>query len=584
MELLAGYVYKAACEGRALTLVALLLNRSVSETRYLLSYVTHQPLQRLTPLLIAAQNGHETVVKLLLEHYRVDTEQTGTVIFDGYVFEGATALWCAARAGHFEVVRMLVLHKANVNHATLTKSTPLLAACFNGDLDIVQLLVEHDADISLVDNYNNTCLMVAALKGHADVVCFLLHTGADPDARADGGDTALHFAAKGGHLYVVDELMHSQASMTTNGDGLTPLQVAAENCKVEVVELLLTNTDCDVRSRVEAVELLGASLATDRDNYDLAKAYLYLDLGIVERYCDPGEGLAKEVLPPIQAYGGREECRTQEELTAIRQNSIAMRMEGLIVRERILGSTSFDMAPNILFTKMIRLGVPVLARDVENVLRHSVAEIERCAVRAAGAQGLDLHIAVGNYDFNLFTSLYLVAVSTKMQCSEEEERTRVNKLIYKLLRQDPRIQDGSSLLHLAVSTSPDDDFHTNSVCRFPNAQVTKLLLDCGARVNAVDLEGNSPLHIIAQYNRPVSDFLTLHAVVISLVEAGAHMDMTNKQKKTPLDKSTTGVSEILLKTRMKMSLKCLAARAVRKHQIAYRKQVPKSLEEFVELH
>ncbi|XP_036391567.1 protein fem-1 homolog B [Megalops cyprinoides] len=626
MELLAGYVYKAACEGRALTLVALLLNRSVSETRYLLSYVTHQPLQRLTPLLIAAQNGHETVVKLLLEHYRVDTEQTGTVIFDGYVFEGATALWCAARAGHFEVVRLLVLHKANVNHTTLTKSTPLLAACFNGDMDIVQYLVEHHADISLVDDYNNTCLMVAALKGYTDVVSFLLHKGANPDARADCGGTALHFAAKGGHLYVVDELMHCHASMTTNGDGLTPLQVAAENCKVEVVELFLTNTDCDVRSRVEAVELLGASLATDRDNYDLAKAYLYLDLGMVERYCDPDDVLAKEVLPPIEAYGGREECCTQEELTAIRQDSIAMRMEGLIVRERILGSSGFDIAPNIVhcgtifadslefdrcielwlhalalrqrgnhsahndllrfaqvFTKMIQLSVPVRARDVETVLRHSVAEIERCAGRAAGAQGLDLHIAVGNYDFNLFTLLYLVAVSTKMQCNEEG-RTRVNKLIYKLLRQDPRIQDGSSLLHLAVSTSPDDDFHTNGVCRFPNAQVTKLLLDCGARVNAVDREGNSPLHIIAQYNRPVSDFLTLHAVIVSLVEAGAHMDMTNKQKKTPLDKSTTGVSEILLKTRMKMSLKCLAARAVRKHQIAYRKQVPKSLEEFVELH
>lgn len=86
MESLAGYVYKAAAEGRVLTLAALLLNHSKPETRYLLSYVTHLAGQRSTPLIIAARNGHDKVVRLLLDHYRVDTEQTGTVRFDGLVF------------------------------------------------------------------------------------------------------------------------------------------------------------------------------------------------------------------------------------------------------------------------------------------------------------------------------------------------------------------------------------------------------------------------------------------------------------------------------------------------------------------
>ncbi|KAF6716327.1 fem-1-like protein B [Oryzias melastigma] len=627
MESLAGYVYKAASEGRVLTLAALLLNHSEAETRYLLSYVTQLSGQRSTPLIIAARNGHDKVVRLLLDHYKVDTEQTGTVRFDGYVIDGATALWCAAGAGHFEVVRLLVSHHANVNHRTITNSTPLRAACFDGRLDIVRYLVDHNADISITNKFNNTCLMIAAYKGHVDVVKYLLDQGADPNATAHCGATALHFASEAGHLEIVKELMSCQAAMVVNGHGMTPLKVAAESCKAEVVELLLVHVDCDRRSRLEALELLGASYANDRENYDIQKTYQYLHMAMSERHSDPNNIIAKELLPPNEAYGWRTECQTLPQLEAIRVDRDALHMEGLMIRERVLGSDNIDVSHPIIyrgavyadnmefeqciklwlhalrlrqkgnrnthkdllrfaqvFSQMVHLKEHVWASAVEQVLSCSVLEIQRSMARVDAGPESELPQAMDNYESNIFTFLYLACISTKTTCSDEE-RARINKHVYNLIQMDPRGRDGSSLLHLAISsTTPVDDFHTNDVCSFPNAQVTKLLLDCGAQVNAVDNEGNTPLHVIVQYNRPISDFLTLHAIIISLVEAGAHTDMTNKQKKTPLDKSTTGVSEILLKTQMKMSLKCLAARAVRQHQITYRNQIPKTLEEFVEFH
>ncbi|KAK6475011.1 protein fem-1-like protein B [Huso huso] len=627
MDSLAGYVYKAASEGRVLTLAALLLNHSEVETRYLLSYVTEHGGQRSTPLIIAARNGHAKVVRLLLEHYRVETEQTGTVRFDGYVIDGATALWCAAGAGHFEVVRLLVTQRANVNHTTVTNSTPLRAACFDGRLDIVKYLVESRANIGIANKYDNTCLMIASYKGHTDVVKYLLEQKADPNAKAHCGATALHFAAEAGHLEIVKELVRWKAAMVVNGHGMTPFKVAAESCKADVVELLLSHVDCDRKSRIEALELLGASFANDRENYDILKTYHYLYLAMLERYRDPSNIIEKEVLPPIEAYGNRTECRTLHDLEALRQERDALHMEGLIVRERILGADNIDVSHPIIyrgavyadnmefdkciklwlhalelrqkgsknthkdllrfaqvFSQMIHLNEPVKAKDIENVLKCSVVEIEREMSRMKIIQESDIHLATDNYESNVFTFLYLVCISTKTQCNEEE-RARVNKQIYNLIQLDPRSKEGSTLLHLAINpNTPVDDFHTNDVCSFPNALVTKLLISCGAQVNAVDNEGNSPLHIIVQYNRPISDFLTLHAIIISLVEAGAHTDMTNKQKKTPLDKSTTGVSEILLKTQMKMSLKCLAARAVRQHEINYKNQIPKTLEEFVEFH
>ncbi|KAG8145246.1 putative Protein fem-1-like protein [Naja naja] len=627
MESLAGYVYKAASEGRVLTVAALLLNRSEGDVRYLLGHVTHQGGQRSTPLIIAARHGHAKVVRLLLEHYRVQTQQTGTVRFDGYVIDGATALWCAAGAGHFEVVKLLVSHGANVNHTTVTNSTPLRAACFDGRLDIVKYLVENNANISIANKYDNTCLMIAAYKGHVDVVRFLLEQHADPNAKAHCGATALHFAAEAGHLEIVRELVKWESAMMVNGHGMTPLKVAAESCKADVVELLLAHADCDRQSRIEALELLGASFANDRENYDIMKTYHYLYLAMLERYRDSENLIEKDILPQIEAYGNRTECRTPQELECIRQDRDALHMEGLIVRERILGSDNIDVSHPIIyrgavyadnmqfeqciklwlhalhlrqrgsrnthkdllrfaqvFSQMIHLNEPVKAKDIESVLRCSVLEIEQGMARVKSSPEAELHTAMDNYECNIFTFLYLVCISTKTQCRDEEQ-SRINKQIYNLIHLDPRTRDGSSLLHHAVNSgTPVDDFHTNDVCSFPNALVTKLLLDCGADVNAVDHEGNTPLHVIVQYNRPISDFLTLHSIIISLVEAGAHTDMTNKQKKTPLDKSTTGVSEILLKTQMKLSLKCLAARAVRVHHISYHNQIPKALEEFVEFH
>lgn len=544
-----------------------------------------------------------------------------------YVIDGATALWCAAGAGHFEVVRLLVSNHANVNHTTITNSTPLRAACFDGRLDIVRYLVEHNADISITNKYNNTCLMIAAYKGHSDVVRFLLEQGAEPNAKAHCGATALHFAAEAGHLDIVQELVRCHAAIVVNGHGMTPLKVAAESCKADVVELLLAHADCDPLSRIEALELLGASFANDRENYDIQKTYHYLHLAMVERHQDPESTVAKELLPPIEAYGRRTECQTLRDLEAIRVDRDALHMEGLMIRERILGSNNIDVSHPIIyrgavyadnmefeqciklwlhalhlrqknnrnthkdllrfaqvFSQMVHLKEQVLASAVEQVLNCCVLEIQRSLTRVDTADVSELPQSTDNYEANLFTFLYLACISTKITCGDHE-RASINKHIYDLIQLDPRSREGSSLLHLAISSNtPVDDFHTNDVCSFPSAQVTKLLLDCGAQVNAVDHEGNTPLHVIVQYNRPISDFLTLHAIIISLVEAGAHTDMTNKQKKTPLDKSTTGVSEILLKTQMKMSLKCLAARAVRQHQITYRNQIPKTLEEFVEFH
>ena len=45
-----------------------------------------------------------------------------------------------------------------------------------------------------------------------------------------------------------------------------------------------------------------------------------------------------------------------------------------------------------------------------------------------------------------------------------------------------------------------------------------------------------------------------------------------------------GVAEIILRTQTKLSLKCIAAKAVQIYNIPYQGQVPHSLESFIDLH
>lgn len=56
-------------------------------------------------------------------------------------------------------------------------------------------------------------------------------------------------------------------------------------------------------------------------------------------------------------------------------------------------------------------------------------------------------------------------------------------------------------------------------------------MECGADVNAVNKQGDTPLHLIVAYAKPITDFFTMHSIISALVKRGAHTDAVNYKGK-----------------------------------------------------
>jgi len=628
-------VFYAARDGMARILVSILLGKSDEVIKEYVEqeHVENSAGERLTPLIIAARNGHTVLVRLLIRKFKVNLEHAGSVRFDNCFIDGATALWVAAGAGHIKIVKLLVRAGANVNHTTDTNSTALRAACFDGRLDVVMYLCEHGADVNIPNKYNNTCLMIASYKGHEDVVSYLLKNNVDPNMRAHCGASALYFASESGRVKIVSDLVEHGAFLTPNNYGMTPVLAAAERTRAEVVEYFLYGDLLSREEKITALELLGASYANDKDRYCLLKSHMYLMRAMEMRFEDPDyPPLPKPPPVVLKAYDNWVESQSIEELNNIENSAEALHIESLAIRERIMGNNNPEILHAIIyrgavmadhgqfnkcielwlhamtisqnlnmpiskdllrfaqvFSQIVNVGLGLKIEYIKRVLESALCELQRNKENIQNVKLSDA-LAFNHYydevESNLLSTLYILKIfSNIMDRCNEDTLKDIYKTIFSINSLQVTTRNGQTLLHLAVSSAtPVDTFHTNDVCSFPCSSTTFLLIECGADVNALDLFRNTPLHAIVCYCKPVSDFNNLYYIILNLTAAGAHCDVVNSKGKTPLEMASTGVAEIILSSQTSISLQCLAARVIKKHNIPFQGVVPLSLENFIELH
>ena len=186
-----------------------------------------------TCLMCAAYHGYSETVR-----YLVDVDDTASKIMNHKSDGHLSALFCAVRQNHADLVKVLIDAGADIETRDKDSRTPLVLSCEKGNLPIVKMLVEAGAEVRAIDKYGYACLVLAAVYGHTETVRFLVSLPDVDMSHVDKyGNTVVIYAAELTHPGTMEVLIDAGADIEVKDNvGRSPLLLAR---KLGVVEVLV---------------------------------------------------------------------------------------------------------------------------------------------------------------------------------------------------------------------------------------------------------------------------------------------------------------------------------------------------------
>ena len=512
-----------------------------------------------TPLHVASEYGSFEIVRLLLDH------GTDANMEDD---SGETALHKVScgkykSQGGVHVVRLLLDHGGvDVNRQNKKHRTPLHLASYFGMLEIARLLLQSGAKVNVVDDQGDTPLHdVSCGKNDSEeagisVARLLLKHGADVNARSKGQRTPLHRASYHGKLEIARLLLdHGARVDTVDDNNLTPLHCvsrgdyASEEAGVGVARLLLERgADVNTQSKVERRTPLHRASFFGK----LGIAPLLLDHGAkVDAVDDQGdtplhdvsygkndsEEAGISVARLLLKHGADVNARSKGQRTPLHRASYHGKLE---VAQLLLdhgarvdtedddsftplhcvslarGDQASEEARKRVARLLLEHGADVNARSktrhtpLHDACYNGQLEITRLL--------LDHNAQVDTADFQGFTPLHCVS---RGDHASEEAGICVARLM---------LERGADV-NAQTKERYCTPLHVASYCG--KLESTRLLIDHGAQVDAVDDKGNTPLHYVSRGIYDSEDAGV--GIARLLLEHGADVNAKTNSGQTTLD-------------------------------------------------
>jgi ankyrin repeat protein len=460
------------------------------------------PTAKPSPLADAVQRGDRQAVQALLKkNADVNAAQA----------DGATALHWAAYRGDVESAAALIRAKAHVNARNNYGVTPLALAAEQGsapllDLllkagvnpndpinfvnsgetpvmlasrsfkkDAVATLVRAGADVNAKETWSGqTALMWAAAQGDSAMVSALLEMGADLHARSNGGTTPFLFAVRKGDMRTVQAMLTAGVDVNAkrSGDFATPLLVAIINGNEDLVDLLLDKgADPNAEGGTTALTVTGAKAEEVKLTLKPPSFRDQLrDVGT-----EGGNGKNNSWGRPLQAAVHVANWHVSDDLIIVNIDRMRV-IKSLLAHGADVNGRNTDMEPRWGGARYRRRLVGASA------LLYAAKSADVDVMRLLLANGADPKINTGVNLTPLMAAAGIAWASNQDKASEADVLEAVKLLV-----------EGQGLDVNFVADTGETAMHA-AAYRGANS-VVQYLFDRGAKLDAVDKSGRTPLAI-----------------------------------------------------------------------------------------